>query len=673
MPAICTARRLISPAVRVLALLAVFLVGAIGANLAAPKSVKGEVPAEYTVTRPLYGGWNFLSWVGDDVDVSDLKRSIPEIAEVLRTPSRWPDANVVPLTDADRLRSGDILWVRVNLPFGESADWAIAADLAERDVPLRRGLNVIGWPGRDMVRGEDLIETAVGTPQALTIWDGARQSWQLVTPQDMSPLDQGTRIRTGDAFLMWTAQPATWSRPTGSPRRWFSATASLATAETMLASTFGLYPPALEILVVSSWSELAVLSGDDQYADIREGGCPAGPFSYVLVHRESAHTLLEPVLEAGPKHILVNRSCTPVAEVGARSLGVLFASIGARSPHGEIWGVTAWGGFTLSPSSDARHEAYIEESRAVSCTLRQQDQAACDIRPIWYLYTKYLIDRFGASLLAEFIASPTKAPDAYYEVFGVEIDTLLDEFEHHRAVVAPPVGATGDRILVSGPEALLEESRIREIVVDVEQFFSDEFGFPAGSLTWRVTSITGTGRHDCGLGSYTAVFVGPQCFLAPSVYAHEYFHHLQREWSTLIRAAGPEWELEGQAHYWDTLFSAKDDETIYERVRAGWVANAAMASAPALNDPALANLDHGPEYWLGALAAEMLASIAGRHAIRDWYAAMVAAYHDTQDYEIAEQRGFQETYGMTLDEFYKQFAAWRADGFPPLDEGGTTP
>ena len=176
MPAICTARRLISPAVRVTALLAIFLVGAIGANLAAPKSAKGEVPAEYTVTRPLYGGWNFISWVGDDADVSDFKRSISEIAEVLHTPSRWPDANVVPLTDADRLRSGDILWVRVDLPFGESADWTVAADLAERDVPLRRGLNVIGWPGRDMVRGEDLIETAVGTPQALTIWDGARQS-----------------------------------------------------------------------------------------------------------------------------------------------------------------------------------------------------------------------------------------------------------------------------------------------------------------------------------------------------------------------------------------------------------------------------------------------------------------------------------------------------------------
>ena len=660
MPAICTMRRLISPAVRVLALLALFLVGAIGANLAVPNSAKGEDPAEYTVTRPLYGGWNFLSWVGDDADVSDFKRSIPEIAEVLRTPSRWPDTNVVPLTDADRLRSGDVLWVRVDLLFGDSADCTIDADLVERDVSLHRGLNVIGWPGRGLVRGEDLIETAVGTPQVISIWDGASQSWQLITPQDTSPLGRGTLIRTGDAFLMWTTRPATWLRPTGltttlvfgdsinaTDQR--TATESLAVAETMLASTFGYTPLAIELQVVSSWSEQAVLSGNDQYADMPAGGCPG----------------------TSSRFILVNRSCDSAAEIGARSLGALFETIGPWSPHGEAWGASTWGRFILSPSPDARREAYVEDSRAVPCTLRQP--AACDMRPIWYLWTTYLIDRFGARLLVEFMASPTPPPDAYLEVFGVEIEVLLDEFEHYRAVVAPPVSATGDRILISGPDALLEEARIREIVADVEQFFSDEFGFPTASQTWRVTSITGTGTNDCGLGSYTAVFVGPACFLSPRVYAHEYFHHMQRAWG-LREWGGPEWELEGQAHYWDTLFSAKDDGTIYERNRSRWVAAAALASAPALDDPGLANTDHrADEYWLGALAAEMLASIAGRHAIRDWYAAALASFGDGQDYEIAEQRGFQETYGMTLDEFYKRFAAWRADGFPPLNEEDAKP
>lgn len=660
MSAICTVHRLISPAVRALALSVVLLVGVIGSNLAAPTNATAQTPTDYTVTRPLYGGWNFLSWVGDDADVSDFRRSISEIADVLRATSRWPDADEVSLGAADRLRSGDLLWVRPDLPLGESADWTIDADLAERDVPLRRGLNAVGWLGRDMIRGEDLVGAATGAPQAITVWDGASQNWRLAVSREISPLDRGTRIRTGDAFLAWTAQPTTWVRPTGlsttlvfgdsinaTDRR--TATASLAAAETMLASTFGFHPPAIEILIVSSWSELVVLSGDDRHADSSEGGCPGIPSRFVLV----------------------NRSCTSAAEVGAFSLSALFEPIGPRSPNGEFWGAATWGGFILGPNPDAAHEAFIEDSRAVPCTLRQP--AACDMRPIWYLWTTYLIDRFGARLLAEFMASPTPPPDAYLEVFGVEIEVLLDEFERYRAVVAPPVGATGDRILISGPEALLEEARIREIVADVEQFFSDEFGFPADSLTWRVTSITGTGKYECGLGSYSAVFVGPACLLSPSVYAHEYFHHMQRAWG-LQGWGGPEWEQEGQARYWDTLFLAKDDVTIYERRRSGWVANAAMASAPALDDPALANLDQGPEYWLGALATEMLASIAGRHAIRDWYAAALASFGDGRDYGgDRNQRGFQETYGMTLDEFYGRFAAWRADGFPPLDERSATP
>lgn len=219
------------PVARVLALLAALLVGVIGANLATPDA-KAEAPAEYTVTRPLYGGWNLLSWVGDDADVSDFKRSIPEIVEVLRASSRWPDVDEVSLSAADRLRSGDLLWVRLDLPLGESADWTIDADLAERDVPLRRGLNVIGWPGRDMIRGEDLVGAATDAPQAITVWDGASQNWRLAVPRELSPRSIEERA-FAPAMRSWRGPP---SRRPGcdrlvSPRHRFSATASTRRSE----------------------------------------------------------------------------------------------------------------------------------------------------------------------------------------------------------------------------------------------------------------------------------------------------------------------------------------------------------------------------------------------------------------------------------------------------------
>ena len=652
---------------RLVTCLAVAVLAAAISFVAAGGAWASEQDSSYQPTRPLYGGWNLITWTGADSTVGEFRSEIGSVADVLRVSSERPTFSGAPLAGDARLETGDILWVRLDLPTGHSAEWTVETELREQAVVLRAGLNAVGWPGRDIVRGEDLVAAASSALQGIAIWDGESQGWRLALPRKLPPLDPGTRIRTGDAFFVWADQLTTWRRPTGltttlvfgdsigtADRR--TATASLAAAEAMLASTFALHPPALEILIVSSWLELATLSGNDQYAEQVEGGCPGTPAEYILV----------------------NRSCTLATGVGQDSLGELFSkSIGEGSRHGEFWAVTAWAQFKLSPDPDAAREAYIEESRAVPCTLQQPE--ACDMRPIWYLWTTYLIERFGRHQLVEFLASPAStANGGYLEVFGTEIEVLLDDFERYRAVVAPPVGATGDRVLISGAEALAEESRIRKIVADVEQFFFDEFGFPTNSRTWRVTSITGTsGGDECGLGSSAAVFIGPACLLAPAVYAHEYFHHMQREWGELTPssyAGGPEWELEGQATYWEAQFEARaGNSQHYGARRQGWIEAATDESTPALDDPELANAPGFPEYSLGALAAEMLASIAGRHAIQDWYAARVAAYHDTKDFEVPEQRGFRETYGMLMDEFHRQFAEWRAAGFPPLDEEGATP
>ena len=252
---------------------------------------------------------------------------------------------------------------------------------------------------------------------------------------------------------------------------------------------------------------------------------------------------------------------------------------------------------------------------------------------------------------------------------------MYRDFAAYRAVVAPPLNMSGDRLLISGAEALKDEQQIRQIIAQVEHFFAAEFKFSAEeeNTTWQVTSLTGSSYSDCGAITALTVFIGPSCLLAPSVYAHEFFHHMQGVWGDRVGVGGPAWEGEGQATYWQALFDVSSGATEYRRWRSGWVQLATGDATPALDDPELVNADGSPEYWLGALAAEMLASIADRHAIRDWYGGMVAAYRETQDYEQAQQRGFYEAYGISMDEFYRRFAEWRADGFPQLPEAGSTP
>ena len=620
-----------------------------------------EHDASYQTSRPLYAGWNLIAWPDGDSTVHDLRQAVPGVSAVhrLATIRSAPER----LDDDSALRRGAIYWVRVD-GSEEAANWRVGSDLSARRFDLESGINLVPWMGRDSVQLSDVTATRHGSAVGTFMWDAVNQVWRHLEPEGMAV------VRTGDVLIVHALEPSSWVLPTGvrgnfefgpsvtdTQRR--AVAIETATIETTLAQNFAFHPASYTIFVATTWRELSKVADRSEWSERTEGGCPPGGNT-----------------------VLLNRSCSVAADmafdVSYTALHATFDWLEHWAPR-EGWSLGTWlrNHRPNDASGPAKHERTVQESRVVATPIDAPSDA--DLRPLWYLWTDWLIQQFGGAALVRYLRQPQSLTsyDAYHRAFGQTEEELYRDFAHYRSVVAPPIARDGDRILLSGAEVLENEQQVRQTIANVEQFFLREFSFSPDDIIWQVTSIEGSSaENDCGLGSYSAVFVGASCFLVPSVYAHEYFHHMQQTWGTLEPNAyisGPEWEVEGQAHYWDTLFGAKDDETIYESARSGWVADAAMASAPALNDPALANLDHGPEYWLGALAAEMLASIAGRHAIRDWYAAMVAAYRDTQDFEIAEQRAFRETYGISLDEFYERFAAWRAEGFPPLAEGGVTP
>lgn len=621
-----------------------------------------ESDVSYQSSRPLYAGWNLIAWPDDDSTVQDLHQAVPSVSDVYRlatigsAPERLDDDGV--------LHRGAIYWVRVD-DSEETADWRIGSDLSARRFELESGINLVPYTGRDSVKLSDVTATWRGGIGGTVMWDAANQVWRSHEPQAPQAV-----IRTGDVLLVHTLEPSSWVLPTGvrgsfefgpsvTDAQRHAVTIEVATVETTLAQDFNFHAAEYTISFATTWYELSQVADRPEWAERSEGGYPPG---------------------GGV--VLLNPSCSRVADlaytVSDSAFHATFDWHQNWSPP-EGWELGTWLRFHRPNDANglAQHERLIRDSRFLTTSIDALGDV--DPRPLQYLWTDWLIQQFGGTALIHYLREPQflTSYDSYHRAFQRTEEQLYRAFANYRSVVAPPIARDGDRVLLSGAEALENEQQIRQTIANVEQFFSHEFGFSPDAIAWQVTSIKGSGtRNDCGLGSYVAVFVGANCFLVPSVYAHEYFHHIQQAWGTLqpnYYIGGPEWELEGQAHYWDTLFDAQDDETIYERVRSQWVANAAAASAPVLNDPELANSDNGAEYWLGALAAEMLASIAGRHAIQDWYTAMVAAYRETQDFEVAEQRGFRETYGISMDEFYRRFAEWRADGFPPLNEGGATP
>ena len=615
-----------------------------------------EHDVSYQTSRPLYAGWNLIAWPGDDSTVHDLRQAVPGVSAVHRLASIHSAPERL---DGDGvLRHGTIYWVHVNGD-NETADWRVGSDLSAKHFELESGINLVPWMGRDSVQLSDVTTTQQGSAVGTSMWDAVNQAWRHLEPEGTAV------IRTGDVLIVHALEPSSWVLPTGirgsfefgpsitdAQRR--TVAIEVATVETMLAQDFDFHAAEYTIFFATTWREMSQVADRPEWSDDEEGGCPPSG-EFVLLNS------------------ICRRADDLAVPVTSWAMEVTFdLLVGSR----EQFILGNWVRFHLpgNTSGPAQHDQVVRDTRFITTSI--DDPGDADVRPLWYLWTDWLIQQFGGPALVRYMRqpqSPLTSDDEYHRAFGRTEEQLYRDFANYRSVVAPPIARDGDRVLLSGAEALENEQLIRQTIANVEQFFSREFDFSPDGITWNVTSIKGSSPlTDCGVGSYVAVFVGASCFLLPDVYAHEYFHHMQLAWASPGPAAiisGPAWDMEGHAQYWQILFLAEDDETIYERVRSGWVAKAAMDSAPVLNDPEFAISGTGAEYWLGALAAEMLASIAGRHAIRDWYMARVTAFRDTQDSEPA----FRETYGISLDEFYERFAAWRADGFPPLAERGATP
>ena len=147
------------------------------------------------------------------------------------------------------------------------------------------------------------------------------------------------------------------------------------------------------------------------------------------------------------------------------------------------------------------------------------------------------------------------------------------------------------------------------------------------------------------------------------LFAHEYFHVLQGEKyrsryyaNGFVRekAPGPGWITEGSAEWARFTYIDSIRAGAYADARAGRV-GAAERTTETLWD-ARFFLQSGMHNLLGLLATERLADRSGDASILEYFSQR--AFHATSG------EAFEAAFGLTPDEFYDEFAAWRAEGFP---------
>jgi len=500
-------------------------------------------------------------------------------------------------------------------------------------------------------------------------------SWRtLNTSLDMSRRSDSGRFHQSNAVLVEVPFPET--APVGPPgvihfspevteSQRQRVTNDVRHTEKLLADRFGVEQDGYTLYVAQDWRDahdLLTEHGQSPWFSREQasGGCPF--ISNLL---------------------LVNRSCYD--DASAAAYGVASAAVSSARritplDHDLWFGFVSYVAFAaLGPEREANAVAgYISEARAFSISLAETYglEVRLDARPLQFLAIVYLAETFGDRSLFRYFRSLSTGGNtdaALQGAFDLSLEEFHENFESYRQVVAPSITSESERVIMLGEQALESAEEIRNIVSTVEQWFEERFTYPAGTAVWRVDSH----YAQCGLASSTAIRIGKPCLLSESVYVHEYFHALQGDWSTPegegygSTRSYPPFMSEGSATFVQNVYLASVSGSPWPDIREAIVAAASRVDI-ALDDPALENHPLQPEYSLGALAAEWLEARGGK-SVADYYSALSQQELRDEDgddrFDLAGERAFREFWGITSEEFYRQFACWREQGFPIAEVG----
>lgn len=181
-------------------------------------------------------------------------------------------------------------------------------------------------------------------------------------------------------------------------------------------------------------------------------------------------------------------------------------------------------------------------------------------------------------------------------------------------------------------------AEIREEVANVLAFFAERLGVYRDDV---LVSVPYTGGCWAGPG-FLKLNAHPSCT------AHEYFHVLQFALADGQRLL-PRWLTEGSATYAEELY---DGDLDFRRA----IAPPAASHVVSIRDPE--SSDVSLNYHLGFIATEWLIDQAGEDSLLTYYRLLPSS----DSWEIA----FAKAFGLSTDEFYDAFAAYRAEVAPPL-------
>lgn len=643
-----------------------------------------------TITTVLYPGWNLVGWVGPDTPTSELFDAVPALRQVWG----W-DAESQSYQLALRDQDGDLptltlgmgLWLR--LGGNSTIDWNRTASDEGVLLDLRRGQNLLGWTGGDGAGVADTLARFGDDLMEVWHWDADRQRYVPYPPgSDAARL---ATLARGQALRIELARDTRWWEP-GTARPTFvfaeditaeqreEVRALFESATDVIARRFGVHTTDYTVNVpAGNVFHCSVLHN---VVTFQFPGCRAAAVAHEHFH------VLQNVLSVEPHEPYfapdwMNEGTADYAqyvydqETGARGRNPRFAVEQLTRTPGEVH------------NFDRRH-FWLTYA-------------------IGFIAAEWLADHAGEDSLADFYRlgrSHDRWQDAFRPAFGIEVRDFykaVEVYRHERAPLYPHLtdGRTEPVVVSLSDAASQAATEIRDAVLDIAEFYEEDFGGPAVEYTVYVvdpeafpsTFVSAFGRADrcvismpvtnsmtivtgCRIpGAYFTYYVprldGYGRYLASNHFSGM-LDRLAPPLSTVHLRTGAGvhciwgifWLCRGVPEYaairYEAHTGAADlEDTLRKQIRLALNTAKPLSSfenrfSPWEDFPNIG--DRRPaieaEAALFSLAAHWLAEHAGDTALLEYFRLLPSA--QTVD------EAFEGAFGFTFEEFYEQFEAYRA-------------
>ena len=200
------------------------------------------------------------------------------------------------------------------------------------------------------------------------------------------------------------------------------------------------------------------------------------------------------------------------------------------------------------------------------------------------------------------------------------------------------------------------QAELRSMVNEAFGIFAHWFGLVVPNLTVQY------GQNERGIlcaYSSNVIYLTERCYRA---IGHEYSHAIQEYLAPSVHG-GPAWLIEGVANLWSAQYHEARGDRTYETHIHGTTLPLAQGTPvllQSMEDTLAVDGFTTPNYSVAHLAIDRLVALAGEDR--------TFRYHQERATYQTWQDAFQNVFGLSVEDFYEDFAEHRAEVAPPLPQ-----